>query len=115
MAIVKTKSDNVKLKGLTPAMAWMLYTIEQFCRTITLVDEIIITSINDSTHGSTSRHYRDEAIDIRSKNFPSREEKRWFREALQVALGSKFRVLLEVEGTPNEHFHCQVRKGMTYP
>lgn len=115
MATVRTKNSKVKLVGLTPAMAWMLYTLERVARSVTLINEIVITSINDGNHMKDSRHYTDEAIDLRSKNFPSREDKRWFRAQLEAMLGPKFRVLLEDEGLDNEHIHCQVRKGQTYP
>lgn len=76
--------------------------------------DLWVTSANDSAHGKGSRHYADEAIDIRSHNFRSRAAKRTFREWYEVALGPQFRVLLEGEGTANEHFHAQVRKGHVY-
>jgi hypothetical protein len=76
--------------------------------------DIVVTSGNDSTHGAGSRHYTDEAIDVRTHNFTSRQAKRDFRQRWEEALGPQFRVLLEGEGTPNEHFHAQVRKGHVY-
>lgn len=81
--------------------------------------ELVITAGNDSVHGTASRHYRDEAIDIRSKNFISRDAKRDFRAHLEnilnLGLGKlQFRVLLESEDTANEHFHVQVKKGTAF-
>lgn len=76
--------------------------------------DLWVTSGNDSTHGTGSRHYSDEAIDVRSHNFRSRMAKRYFREWYERTLGPQFRVLLEGEGTDNEHFHAQVRKGHVY-
>ena len=93
----------------------MLRTLEVVKVLFPEIIEIVITSINDSTHSENSRHYRNEAIDIRSKNFPSREVKRNFRAKYEEMLGPKFRVLLENEGTENEHFHTQVKKGHHYP
>lgn len=75
---------------------------------------LVITSANDSGHMAGSRHYTDEAIDVRSKTFASTAAKLRFRRDFEAALGASFRVLLEGPGTDNEHFHAQVRKGHTY-
>lgn len=82
--------------------------------------EIWITSMNDSLHMKGSRHYNDEGVDIRSKNFPSKASKLHFANRLESLLNShpndpnKFVVILENEGAPEEHFHVQVRKGMSF-
>ena len=117
MAIL-TKDSSVRLVELTAALAYILYTLEKFHRkkTVTQPENLIITSINDSAkHMPSSRHYQNEAIDLRSRNFLTREDKRIFRQELELYLGSFFRVLLESEDTENEHFHIQVRKGLRYP
>lgn len=83
-------------------------------------DEIVITSLNDSLHMKNSRHYSDEAADVRSHNFSTKESKANFRVRLLSLLNShpddpnKFTVILENEGAPEEHFHVQVRKGMSF-
>lgn len=83
-------------------------------------NEITITSINDSLHGKGSRHYLNEAMDIRSKNFRSKNAKLYFAARLHAMLNShqddpnKFTVLFENEGAPEEHFHVQVRKGESF-
>lgn len=74
--------------------------------------EIFITSINDSQHGVGSKHYKDMAIDVRSKNFPSRQAKDRFVKFIADTLGENYTVLFENEGTDNEHYHIQVRKGL---
>lgn len=116
MAVI-TKSNAVHLKVLTPALANILYKLEFFYRTYwqNVVPSLVITSINDGNHSPNSRHYTDEAIDVRSRNFPSEESKQLFRQELELFLGGKFRVLYENAGTDNEHFHIQVRKGMRFP
>jgi hypothetical protein len=107
---------SVRFKRFTPAMMAILAGIYE--ADIDEADgqptDLVITSANDSTHGDGSRHYRDEAIDLRSKTFPE-GLKEPFRADLQRRLGPKFRVLLENRGTLNEHFHCQVKKGQTFP
>lgn len=112
-----TKSSKVIFTELTPGLAFILYALEKFHRrkTVNQPENLVITSINDGKHQDDSRHYKNEAVDIRSKSFASREDKRIFRYELELFLGSFFRVLLENEGTENEHFHIQVKKGMTYP
>jgi hypothetical protein len=114
--MVKTKSRSVVFTELTPGLAHLLYYLEDFHRKFfaQLVPQLVITSMNDSTHGENSRHYTNEAIDIRSHNFPNREMKRLFRVELEKHLGPRFRVLLENVGTSNEHFHVQVKKGMQF-
>lgn len=112
-----TKSRQVTFTELTPGLAFILYGLEKFHRQrkVEQPENLIITSLNDSQHSSNSRHYKNEAIDVRSKNFPSRESKRIFRQELELFLGPFFRVLIESEGTDNEHFHIQVKKGLKYP
>lgn len=114
--MIITKGDYIRFTVLTPALAYMLYSLEKFHRKnfVKQPENLVITSINDSQHSLNSRHYKNEAIDIRSKNFSNREEKRLFRVELELVLGKQFRVLLEDEGKPNEHFHIQVKKGTVY-
>lgn len=121
--------QNVKLNGLTPALAWIFYVLDGFVRHNNgdgyIPEVLTITSIYDGTHLPDSRHYRGEAIDIRSKNFKSLADKTRFRAELEGALnhhplasaqgvGDCFRVLMENGGTDNEHFHVQVKKGKTF-
>ena len=80
--------------------------------------ELTVTSINDSGHGVDSKHYKDMAIDLRSKSFPSAMKLDFvdkFAHHLNIlSKGTKYTVLLEGLGTANEHFHIQVAKGTTY-
>ena len=86
-------------------------------------DICVVTSINDGRHGTNSRHYSDEAEDLRTKTDPpgrmgdmgTLANKKRFTRTLREALGSRFYVILEKVGTPNEHIHAQVRKGHSYP
>jgi hypothetical protein len=116
MAIVSRKSAAVVLNMEAAAIRYMVDALKLVARdpAVTLPDALVITSGNDSTHGANSRHYRDEAIDVRSKSFPSRASKLAFVKRLEAALGDRFRVLFENDGTENEHFHVQVRKGQRF-
>lgn len=88
-----------------PAIEHMLWRLKQ------LPFDLIVTSGNDSTHKEGSKHYVDQALDLRSWSFPegTHEGVRW---VLERALNSApvppvpFRVLFE-----GDHFHCQVAKG----
>ncbi len=114
---IKLKSKSVVFTELTPALAYILYALERFHRTskVDQPTDLVITSMNDSNHSPKSRHYKNEAIDIRSKNFGDIEDKKIFQYELELSLGPFFTVLFENEGTENEHFHVQVKKGLSYP
>lgn len=112
--IIHFKS-NVRFKRWTKALNEMITASDIIMNRYEWIPELIITSVNDSVHNKNSRHYKDEAIDIRSKNFKNLQDKLMFKSALADELGPKFTVLLEGLDTPNEHFHVQVKKGETFP
>jgi hypothetical protein len=116
--MITVKAD-VRFGRFTTGLIWaisrldLLSKISRYCP-----EEIMITSANDGTHLEKSKHYIDEAIDIRSHNFTN-GTKIAFREELEkfLNIGSpcQFTVLLESLGTANEHFHIQVKKGSRCP
>lgn len=129
MSLITVKA-GVKLKNLTPALAWIFYVLDGYARhTPDLPEVLVITSINDGGHLANSRHYTDEAIDVRSLNFKDAEAKEAFRSGMERSLNNHplmaaqgmvglFRVMLENPGsnvaTTAEHFHIQVAKGKTF-
>lgn len=119
MSTIVVKEGAI-FRRITPALVRMLDALDSIAlsgRELVpgIPDELVITSVNDSTHTPTSRHYRDEAMDLRSKSFPHRAAKDLFQMTLQARLGPRFTVLFEGEHTEQEHFHCQPKKGTTYP
>lgn len=111
--------ETARFKKLTTSLLWILSRLDLISKISALCpSEVVITSVDDSTHSSNSKHYLDEAIDIRSHNFTV-DNKEPFREELErfLNIGSPcpFIVLLESLGTPNEHFHAQVKKGYRCP
>lgn len=114
--MITVKNSTVHLKVLTPALAWIFYKLSLFHeeRLSPQPNELVITSINDSVHTPGSKHYSNEAIDLRSHSFLTDEHKIMFAMRFQDYLGPKFRVLLEHIGEDNEHFHIQVKKGMSF-
>jgi hypothetical protein len=109
-----TVKDSVRFKEFTPAMITMLVVLFELARSIDYVDEVVITSANDSTHAATSRHYSNEALDIRVRNFTDKKQLAKFIIQLEDSLGAKFTVIYEMPGTPNAHIHVQPKKGTTY-
>jgi|TARA_R110000787_G_scaffold141904_6_gene255464 hypothetical protein len=105
---------SARFKAFTPAMLYILQVVYLEARECTSVENIVITSVNDSGHSTHSRHYTDEAIDIRTRNFPKSVDRQRFQTALRRALGKPFTVLFEGGGTPNQHIHIQPRKGSMY-
>lgn len=75
-------------------------------------EDWVVTSINDSKHSENSKHYTDQALDLRSHNFASTKLKKEFVDRVAFSLGPKFTVLFENVDQPNEHFHIQLRKGL---
>lgn len=109
--------DGVRLNADAPAIAFILAALNLAARDVDLKlpeDGLIITAGRDGQHMEGSKHYTDEAIDLRSHNFPSRAAAVVFVSRLGSILGRRFSVLFEDAGTSNEHFHIQVRKGLKF-
>lgn len=99
---------NCRIKELTP---FLLRVFNALAHSEAVVP-LTITSVYDGVHSKNSKHYTGNAVDVRSKNFPSAEAKRTFMRQLLDALNEEglHTILLEDEGKPNEHFHIQVKK-----
>lgn len=101
MALLKVKA-GVRPRSLVIAAA--------FINTAThlhLLFDLVITSGNDGTHMKGSLHYLDRALDLRTKNFPTRDLKFQFLAALKLRLGKGYDVIIEDLGGPNEHLHAE--------
>lgn len=111
--------DSVRIKVFSPVIRDILVGLERFCRYHSDIcpSQLVVTSINDSTHKEGSKHYINQAIDVRSKNFES-WNKRKFKDLLTQYLNldapNRYTVLLESENMDNEHFHIQLAKGTMY-
>jgi len=112
--------SGARVRRMTPALIAILNAAAQAQEELGYPKVLVVTSINDGRHSTNSRHYKDEAIDFRTKgpvrnSMGSTLRKRTFRSRIEMLAGSRFRALLEGLGTPNEHVHVQVRKGEVYP
>lgn len=68
--------------------------------------DVYITSGNDSKHMVRSKHYSDEALDIRSKNLDD-IDCALFMKIIRRRLGKNYQVILEDNNKPNEHIHIE--------
>lgn len=113
---LKPKSSLVNFE-FSVSMCYMLCTLERIHR-LKLCEQpenLVITSANDSKHKTDSKHYKNQALDLRSKSFKTEEMKAKFMAVLKRELGPKFTVIYEYPGEVNEHFHVQVKKGEVFP
>lgn len=96
---------GVRLAGVKPELAiGMIIVNNQYERAGA---ELIVTSCNDSTHGSGSLHYAGRAFDCRTKWVMSRESVLPLHDAIRDALGEEWDVVLEDYDGDNEHIHVE--------
>ena len=119
--------EGVRLNLASPAIAAILWGVQTWAArdevqaALAPGTDVTITSGCDREHSRNplSRHYTDEALDLRVHNLAEDARER-LRGLLEAVLNHGrehliFRVLHENVGTPNEHLHCQVRQGMRFP
>lgn len=71
--------------------------------------QFTITACLDGKHKQGSLHYKGLAVDIRSKHIaPDRKAK--LVSQISALLGKDYDVILEGEGTANEHIHLEADK-----
>lgn len=90
--------------GVRPHSLWILAAVS---RLSLAVPRVTVTSGTDGTHRIGSKHSSGDAVDFRTKNFPTLASKQRFVVALQQELGPEYQVFLEGLGTPNEHCHVE--------
>lgn len=71
-----------------------------------LTQDITVTSGNDSKHMAGSKHYTNEALDIRTKTLTP-DQKHLLLETVKKRLGKGYDAILESEGKANEHLHVE--------
>jgi len=97
--------EGVIFKSLRPEIYLILPTLSAIFAHFKR--DCVITSANDGKHKDGSLHYKDLALDLRSKHLLDLDEKNALKNALSERLGIKYRVLFENIGTDNEHYHIQ--------
>jgi hypothetical protein len=96
---------GVKLTDLKPQMVLAAFIVAECMKRLDPGCSATITSANDSKHKDGSLHYFGRAFDFRTKDFGG--SKAQLVLDIRTALGQDFDVLLEAEGTVNEHLHLE--------
>jgi hypothetical protein len=106
---------SVRFKGFTRGLVRILVAVQRVAER-TPMKTIVVTSANDGRHSRRprSRHYTNEAIDLRSRNFRTGAARDRFLARLRTELGARFYVAYEGHGTPNAHIHVQPRRGTVW-
>ena len=94
---------GIRLTDLSPQIVLAAMVVQECYRELGGV--ATITSANDSTHGVNSLHYKGRALDFRTRDFEG--DKHALLALIRASLGENFDVLLEDEGGPQEHIHCE--------
>lgn len=68
--------------------------------------ELVVTSANDRTHGANSLHYKDKAIDFRTKHL-NKDQKDIFIRTMRCLLSDNYDIVFEGANTDNEHLHVE--------
>ena len=97
---MRLKSDNVSLQSLAPQLVLALVICNEVYNEYDA--ELVITSVNDSTHSNTSLHYNGCAVDLRTRNLKDQAEKERVAQQLVGKLNRDFDVILE-----SDHIHLE--------
>lgn len=112
-SVIRCK-DGVLFSVIAPAGFQILSAIQQTATALQV--DLVITSGTDGCHsGQNDPHHRGEAYDVRSQGFSPELKQAILNGVMRILGFERFYGFLEAAGTPNEHFHFQVKKGTTYP
>ena len=112
MGVLRVK-PGVTFSVIAPGGFRILSALDQVAARLAI--DLVLTSACDGLHsGPDDPHHKGEAYDVRCHDFSADETHVILRTATGI-LGEAFFGFLEDEGTPNVHFHWQVRKGTVYP
>ena len=97
--MIALKNNDVNVSGLSVQILLALMVAAQVYQTYD--KPFVITSANDGKHGPKSKHYRGDAVDIRTRHLSADEEINIAHEIAQ-SLGKDFDVVLE-----SDHLHIE--------
>lgn len=118
---VYLKDSSVEVANLAPELRAALATMRDVLSALS-AGPLVITSGNDGIHLPGSRHYVDDAVDVRSLHIRSREQREAIGKAVARAIGARLKLsggppvgtdpglMLWVEERPDAvpHFHLQI-------
>lgn len=105
MASVIRWKDSCRFTDLHPAILLALHRADHIFSTFGL--DVWITSINDASHMTGSKHYLGRAVDLRTHHMATEADRVSVAAQLKSALGSQFTVIYEFPGLQNSHLHIQ--------
>ena len=100
---------------LAPAGAQILDALKRLA--LDYPFDVVITSARDGVHsGPGDPHHSGQAFDLRTNTLASEQKATLLADLRRLLYKTprKFYAFLEAPSTPNEHIHCQKRKGTTY-
>lgn len=99
LRIAQDLKTEVKLLGMRPELMFGLRAVEGVFER--LGKDLVITSVTDGKHMTSSRHYSGMAFDARTREL-TEEQKRNLVTDAKIALGTQFDVVYEVD-----HLHVE--------
>lgn len=112
-AWITTKDKNTRIDNLAPGGTFILLALNTVGGKLGI--KFVITAGTDGKHGDGSKHYKGEALDVRSHDIDDALQHKVLEEMKALLGESYFYGFLEDYDLPNEHFHFQVRKNTTLP
>lgn len=91
---------GVKVSHLNPKLITAIQSLDSV-RMSVFGKSLVITSGNDGEHMKSSKHYTDDAVDVRTRDLNT-QEKDLFTKIAQTMLGNQFQVILE-----KDHLHIE--------
>lgn len=118
---VYLKDSSVNVKNLAPELLRALVTMRDVLSALG-AGPLVVTSGNDGFHVPGSRHYVNDAVDVRSLHIPSRAQRERVGKTMALAIGARLKLsggpnvgtdpglMLWVEERPDSvpHFHLQI-------
>ena len=93
--------DGVNPVGIKPEVNLIIQVADSVYREKGY--ELVITSLNDSTHSDTSRHYQGMAVDFRTRHLRNNDPQ-IITQLIKERLGKQFLVLFE-----RNHIHISYK------
>lgn len=114
LSLTTLKTDSVNIDCLRPELDTAINIVAAVYHQVFKDDNYrpVITSGNDSDkHGERSAHYACAAVDFRIKDVENINVRKALVQAIKNELDSRYTILHEDIGKPNEHLHIQLRSG----
>ena len=97
---IQVKDNSIKIHGIAPELLFGLIVADQVYTEIGV--DLVVTSLNDGRHSSTSLHYSGAAADLRTRNIPAGIDPKDVAADIKERLGIDFDVICE-----SDHIHLE--------